>query len=268
VVLAKMALQIENISRGRFAINLVNAWNRPELEKAGIGFPEHDARYAYGQEWISVVSRLMQGERLTYKGEHFDVRDYALRPKDLYRSRPLIYVGGESEPARALVAEHGDVWFINGQPLDDVTGLIADVAARSRHSRPLRFGLSAFVVARETSEQAAAAHERLLALAAKDAPMKAIQKQNTDPKVVMMQTMQKTPRVGSNGGTAAGLVGSYDEVAERIVAFHATGIELFMLQFQPFEAEMARFAQEVIPRVRQAQAGSPADRSKRQLSQR
>jgi alkanesulfonate monooxygenase len=272
VVLAKMALQIENISRGRFAINLVNAWNRPELEKAGIGFPEHDARYAYGQEWISVVSRLMQGERLTYKGEHFDVRDYALRPKDLYRPRPLIYVGGESEPARALVAEHGDVWFINGQPLEDVSGLIADVAARSRLSQPLRFGLSAFVVARETSEQAAAAHQRLLDLAAKDAPMKAIQKQNTDPKVVMMQTMQKTPRVGSNGGTAAGLVGSYDEVAARILAFHAAGIELFMLQFQPFEAEMARFAQEVIPRVRQAQPGAFADRLERpeglQLGQR
>jgi alkanesulfonate monooxygenase len=109
VVLAKMALQIENISRGRFAINLVNAWNRPELDKAGIGFPEHDARYAYGREWITVVSRLMQGERLTYKGEHFDVRDYALRPADLYRPRPLIYVGGESAPARDLVADHGDV---------------------------------------------------------------------------------------------------------------------------------------------------------------
>jgi hypothetical protein len=36
VVLAKLALGIENISGGRFAINLVNAWNRPELEKAGI----------------------------------------------------------------------------------------------------------------------------------------------------------------------------------------------------------------------------------------
>ena len=155
------------------------------------------------------------------------------------------------------------MWFINGQALEDVAGLIADVAARPRLSAPLRFGLSAFVIARETAEQARAAYERLLDLAAKDAPMKAIQKQNTDPKVVMMQTMQKTARVGSNGGTAAGLVGSYDEVAARIRAFHAAGIELFMLQFQPFEAEMRRFAQEIIPRVRQAQPDPRADRSER-----
>lgn len=252
VVLAKLALGIENISRGRFAINLVNAWNRPELDKAGIGFPEHDARYAYGREWITIVSRLMQGERLTYEGEHFDVRDYLLRPTSLYRPRPLIYVGGESEPARALVADHGDVWFINGQPLEDVANLIADAAVRPRASAPLRFGLSAFVVTRKTQAEAQAAYERLLALSRKDAPIKAIQRQNTDPKVVMMQTMQKSERVGSNGGTAAGLVGSYNEVAARIGAFHAAGIELFMLQFQPFEAEMERFAKEIIPRVRTA----------------
>lgn len=262
VVLGKLALGIENISRGRFAINLVNAWNRPELEKAGIGFPEHDARYAYGREWISVVTRLMKGERLNHSGDHFQVSDYALRPTSLYRPRPAIYVGGESEPARELVADHGDVWFINGQPLDDVAGLIADVAARPRGSAPpLRFGLSAFVIARETAAEAQAAYQRLLDLAAKDAPMKAIQKQNTDPKVVMMQTMQKTARVGSNGGTAAGLVGSYDEVAARIAAFHAAGIELFMLQFQPFEAEMERFAREIIPRVRGRQSTAPEARS-------
>lgn len=262
VVLAKMALQIENISGGRFGINLVNAWNKPELEKAGIGFADHDDRYAYGREWISVVSRLVSGERLTHKGEHFDVRDYALRPKDLYRARPAIYVGGESAPARDLVAEHGDVWFINGQPLADVSALIADVAARPRSGSPLRFGLSAFVVARETDAEAEVAHQRLLALAAKDAPMREIQKANTDPKVVMMQTMQKSPRVGSNGGTAAGLVGSYDTVAARIREFNDAGIELFMLQFQPFEAEMRRFAEEIIPRVRNGRNSNLASRSR------
>src|SRR6195952_5038373 len=66
VVLAKMALQIEHISRGRFALNLVNAWNMPELEKAGIPFAPHDERYGYGREWISVVEPLMNGETLRF----------------------------------------------------------------------------------------------------------------------------------------------------------------------------------------------------------
>ena len=252
VVLAKMAQQIEHISGGRFALNLVNAWNRPELERAGIGFAEHDARYAYGREWITVVDALLRGERTSFSGEHFRIDDYQLRPVDPFRARPRIYVGGESEPARALVADAGDVWFINGQPLDDVAALIADVSRRPRPhgAPPLRFGLSAFAIARETDALAADHLAHLFALAAKDAPLRAQQKQNIDPKAVMFQTFAQTPRVGSNGGTAAGLVGSYDTVAERIVTFRRAGIELFMLQFQPFEADMKRFAEEVIPRVR------------------
>jgi len=248
VVLAKMALQIEAISRGRFAINLVNAWNRPELEKAGIGFAEHDERYAYGREWISVAEPLMRGEAVTFAGRYFKVEDYMLRPADTYRTRPRIYVGGESVPARALVADHGDVWFINGQPPADVRALIADVATRPRAGDPLRFGLSAFVIARETDAEAEAVLAHLFELAQKDAAIRVVQRANTDPNSVMAQTMARTPRVGSNGGTAAGLVGSYDTVATRIRQFNELGIETFMLQFQPFEAEMRRFAAEVMPR--------------------
>jgi alkanesulfonate monooxygenase len=261
VVLAKMALQIEEISQGRFAINLVNAWNRPELAKAGIGFAEHDERYAYGHEWITIVDTLMRGERTNFKGQFFDVEDYVLRPADRFRSRPRIYVGGESEPARELVADKGDVWFINGQPIDDVRALIANVAARPRAAQPLRFGLSAFAIARPTEAQAQAHLDHLFTLAEKDTALRAAQKEHIDPKVVMHQTFAKSKRVGSNGGTAAGLVGSYDTVARRIVEFHEAGIELFMLQFQPFEADMEIFAKEVIPRVRErigVDLGQPA----------
>jgi alkanesulfonate monooxygenase len=250
VVLAKMALGIEHISRGRFAINLVNAWNRPELEKAGIGFAEHDARYEYGREWLSVVEPLMRGQTLNHRGTNFNVDDYTLRPGDPWRIRPRIYIGGESEPARALAADMGDVWFINGQPIEDVTALMADVAARPRSGTPLRFGLSAFVIARPTEAEAQAHLRHLFDLASKDAEIRTVQHANTDPKSVMAATMRRSPRVGSNGGTGAGLVGSYDQVAERIVAFNRAGIETFMLQYQPFEAEMGRFAAEVMPRVR------------------
>jgi alkanesulfonate monooxygenase len=67
VILAKMAQQIEHISAGRFAINVVNAWNRAEYDKAGIAFAEHDERYAYGREWIEIVEALLRGERVSFK---------------------------------------------------------------------------------------------------------------------------------------------------------------------------------------------------------
>lgn len=250
VVLAKMALQIEEISGGRAAINLVNAWNRAEMDKAGLPFPEHDARYELGAEWLSVVEPLLRGERVTHAGAHFTVQDAMIVPRAATRARPRIYIGGESEPARALAAAQGDVWFINGQPIEDVRALIADVARRPRRDEPLRYGLSAFVIARQTEEEAFAAYERLAMLAELDKPMLARQEVHIDPAVVMKQTMAKSPRVGTNGGTAAGLVGTYRQVADRLRAFHEAGIELFMLQFQPFEAEMRRFAAEVMPRVK------------------
>jgi alkanesulfonate monooxygenase len=255
VVLAKMALQIEHISQGRFAINLVNAWNKAEIEKAGMWFPEHDERYAYGREWLSVVEPLLRGERVSFKGRYFDVSDYLLLPNRTYRARSRIYVGGESEPARDLVAALGDVWFINGQPLEDVARLIRDVAARPRTGAPLRFGLSAFVIARRTEAEAHAEFERLRTLAALDAEMRAEQVRRTDANVVMKKTSAKFQSVGTNGGTAAGLVGSYDQVAARIRNFHAAGVEILLLQFQPFEREMRQFAAEIMPRlgaVRQA----------------
>ena len=254
VVLAKMALGIEEISRGRFAINLVNAWNKAEAEQAGIPFPAHDDRYAIGREWIAAVDPLMCGERVTFAGEHFQIRDYQLRPAGLFRSRPRIYVGGESQPARQLVAEHGDVWFINGQPLADVQALIADLEHRPRRAEPLRFGLSAFVIARPTRQEAERTFAHLLALAEQDAAIRADAAARTDAAVVMKQTSAKFVKVGTNGGTAAGLVGSYEEVAERILAFHGAGIETLLLQFQPFEAEMRRFAQHVIPLLRPVRA--------------
>jgi alkanesulfonate monooxygenase len=258
VFLAKTALQIENISGGRFGINLINAWNASEFEKAGIAFGEHDARYDYGREWAAVVKRLVSGETVTHQGDHFSITDYRLTPGSPNRQRPTIYIGGESEPARVLAAEHADVWFINGQPLADVAALISDLRRRPRSGAPLRYGLSAFVIARQTEAEAEQAYRRLLDLAAKDADVHELQRRKADPKAVMFQTMAKTVRVGTNGGTAAGLVGSYDQVSERIHAFHRAGIELFMLQLQPLRAEMRRFAAEVMPRVRAIEAAEGA----------
>ena len=61
------------------------------------------------------------------------------------------------------------------------------------------------------------------------------------------KTSAKAGGVGSNGGTATGLVGSPETIAERIMAFHEAGVELFLLQFHPMLEEMERFASQVMP---------------------
>ncbi|HLY56381.1 MAG TPA: LLM class flavin-dependent oxidoreductase [Stellaceae bacterium] len=250
VVLAKQALGIEEISGGRFAINIVNGWFKPELEKTGIGLREHDERYVYGTEWLSVVRSLFENRRTTFHGKYFHLDDVGLSPRSGTRKRPTIYVGGESDPARDLAAALGDVWFINGQPIDEVRRLIASVRERPRTDAPIRFGLSAYVIARpsegEAQEELRVAWERANRERGELADLYA----KVDPKAVMFHTAVKFPHIGTNGGTAAGLVGSYEQVAERIAAFHEIGVDLFMLQFQPFEAEMERFARELFPRVR------------------
>ena len=89
----------------------------------------------------------------------------------------------------------------------------------------------------------------LFSLAEQDAPLRQTMAARTDPNAVMFKTFACNPAFGRNGGTAAGLVGSYDTVAARIRHFADLGIETVMLQFQPFEAEMPCFAHEVRPRV-------------------
>ncbi len=107
------------------------------------------------------------------------------------------------------------------------------------------------MIARPTEAEALDELDRAWEIAKADQAAFAELYGNADTKATMFETFKRNPHIGTNGGTAAGLVGSYDQVVERIAAFHDLGIELFMLQFQPFEREQQRFAEQIIPRVRQ-----------------
>jgi alkanesulfonate monooxygenase len=248
-MLAKQAIGIDRISGGRFAINLVSGWFVPEMQQLGLPVLDHDTRYAYSAEWLRIVRGLFAGETVAHRGQHVGVDGLSLRPLPVRAGGPTVYFGGESEPARQLAAEQADVYFINGRAFDETRALISDLSARPRGKAPLRFALSAFVIARETEREAKAEFEHLLQLVARNNTDHL--KAGTDAAVQMMKVNAGVPVVGTNGGTNAGLVGSYEQVAERIVAFREAGIELFMIQFQPLLAELRRFARNVVPLVRE-----------------
>ena len=216
----------------------------PNWKALGLDPLDHDDRYAYSRDWLGIVTELWAGKHVAIGnrgGQPALVRPTPANP-------PALYVGGESEPGRALAAERADVFFINGRPLADTVEVIEDLRARPRDGAPLRFGLSAFVIARETEAEATAELAYLQSLV--DAESRPEISAGTDPKTQMYKVLSGTKRIGSNGGTLAGLVGSYEQVIERIQAFHDAGIELFMLQFQPIEDELDRFADRIIPHFR------------------
>ncbi|MGO4443582.1 LLM class flavin-dependent oxidoreductase [Mycobacterium sp. 2YAF39] len=244
LVFAKISANIADIAAGRLSVNLVTGWFLPELEGLGLDPLDHDDRYAYSREWLAAVTEL-------WAGKHVAIGDHGGHPaliRPVPADPPPLYVGGESEPGRALAAEYADVFFINGRPLDETVDVIEDLRTRPRDGAPLRFGLSAFVIARETEAEALAELDYLHSL--DDAESRPEIAGGTDPKTQMYKVLSGTKRIGSNGGTLAGLVGSYDQVVERIHAFREAGVELFMLQFQPIESELDRFADKIIPHFR------------------
>ena len=253
-VLAKQALGIEDISGGRFAVNYVNAWFIEEMERAGLPFPEHDERYRYGAEWLRVFKALIAGERVTFSGEYFQLDDYRLRPVSSTRPRPIVYAGGSSEPARALIATQADVWLINAVPFEAFPGLIAEMARRPRPGAPLAFGATGFVLARPGEKEA---REAVEALYERKERHRQLQRESgapaarIDPRAAMtrFQYPEGQRCVIAFGDTLSDFIGSYDRVARRIVDFHRLGVDFFLNSFHPEIEEQERFAAEVIPRV-------------------
>ncbi len=117
--------------------------------------------------------------------------------------------------------------------------------------------MSAFVIARPTDKEAEAEYQNLRAMVLAQDDRSELLK-GVDSEVVIFKNMAKCPSVASNGGTAAGLVGSYETVAHRIAEFTKVVIGTFMLQFQPFAPEMERFAAEIITRVQALTVDSEA----------
>jgi alkanesulfonate monooxygenase len=251
-----MGANIDRISRGRFAINLVSAWWLPEYEMLGAEALGHDKRYDRAEEYITIVKGLWAHDKFEFDGDYYKVRNATIAPKPLRKPHPPIYLGGESEAGKNLAAATADIFLVNGRPPDEIAPILAEMDGRAaEYGRSLRYGMAAFVICRETEKAAKAEFRRLAAL-------RHAQVVGGDPEVAMHKAKPKSPiKVGINGGTDAGLVGTPQQIATRMREFRALGIETFLLQFHPTLPELERFGTEILPLLRGKANQSAAARS-------
>jgi len=248
-ILAKQAANIDQLSNGRLALNVVSSWWKDEARRYGIQFDEHDDRYARTAEWLEVVDGVWREPRFTYKGRYYHVEDTILEPKPRRRPRPTIYAGGESEAAKNLISRACDAYVTHGDPPDRVSPKVADMQQRrtALGLPAMEYGMAGYAIVRDSEAEARRELERIT-----DVQPGSPGYQNYQDWISHTQLEQRVSLEDysvSNRGLRAGLVGTPEQVAQRIADLEGVGVNLLLLQFSPQQEEMERFAAQVMPLV-------------------
>ncbi|MEX2473197.1 MAG: LLM class flavin-dependent oxidoreductase [Gemmatimonadota bacterium] len=255
-LLAKQAANIDRISGGRLSVNVVSSWWATEARKYGVHFDEHDDRYARTAEWLEVVDGMWRRPEFSFKGKYYEVEDAILEPKPVRDPRPTVYAGGESPAAKELISTKCDAWLTHGDPPDVIGAKVDDMKARRDAAglAPMSFGAAGYAVVRSTEREVERELARITNVQENARGYANYQDWIKNTKLERKISIEDYSV--SNRGLRSGLTGTPEQVAERILEFERAGLDLLLLQFSPQLEEMERFAEEVIPLVREESSAS------------
>ena len=250
-ILAKHAASVDRISGGRLSLNVVSSWWADEARRYGVQFDQHEDRYARTEEWLQVLDGAWSGPKFSYAGRYYSVEENVLQPKPARTPRPTLYAGGESEAAKRLIAARCDAYVMHGDPVEPVAAKILDMRRRRCAAGatlpPMQYGMAAFVIVRDTEREAQRELERITNVSPGSAGYGNYQDWISNTKLERQVSLEDYSV--SNRGLRAGLVGTAEQVADRIRDFEVAGVDLLLLQCSPQYEEMERFAAEVMPLI-------------------
>jgi FMNH2-dependent dimethyl sulfone monooxygenase len=248
---AKAAANIDNIANGRLALNVVSSWWADEATQYGLDFDQHGDRYARTSEWLKVVDSLWSQKRSSFEGKYYSLKDAICEPKPVAKPRPTIYAGGESESAKTLIAQQCDAYVMHGDPVAAIAPKIDDMKQRrgAVSEREMQYGMAAYAIVRDSEAEAKRELERITALP--PTPPKGFDNFDQWLSGTKLERELKLQEYSvSNRGLRPNLIGTPEQLQERIEEYEAVGLDLLLLQMSPQAEEMDRFAEQVIQPMR------------------
>jgi alkanesulfonate monooxygenase len=260
---AQMATTFQRQSGGRLLLNVVTGGDGDEQRALGDKL-DKDARYARTGEFLAIVRELWRGERVDLDGEQLSVSGAQL--EQLPVTAPPIYFGGSSPAALDVAARHVDVYLSWGEPPSLLREKLEKVQASAEtQGRRLRLGIRLHVVSRDSAEQAWSEAERLLdgipaeTIEQIQARLRRSESEGQRRMLSLHNGSSSELEVAPNlwagvglarGGAGTALVGSHDEVADRIEEYAALGISELVLSGYPHLEEAYWFGEGVMPVLR------------------
>ncbi|MFI3308465.1 pyrimidine utilization protein A [Ewingella allii] len=258
-IVARMAATIDSISNGRFGVNVVTGWQKPEYEQMGMwpGDDYFSRRYDYLTEYVTVLRDLWGTGHCDLDGEFFKMDDCRVSPRP--QAEMKVICAGQSDAGMAFSAKHADFNFCFGKGVNTPTAF-APTAARMKtaadaEQRDVASYVLFMIIADETDAAARAKWELYKSGADADALAWLTDQSSKDTKsgsdTNVRQMADPTSAVNINMGT---LVGSYANVAKMLDEIATVpGTEGILLTFDNFVNGIENFGQYIQPLMKTRQ---------------
>ena len=256
-LVARMLDTLSRISERRLGMNIVCGWWKEEFELSGVDWLDHDGRYDRAADFLRSMHGLFNPPAEATppsaempEGGVAPPPHYGLDPAAL----PEIWIAGHSARAVQMAAEWGDCVFLNGMADDDLRRHIDTVRQEAnRWGRRVQVAVNAYVVATESTEQARLRWKSVVA--------------RRNPETIAFfrhvigasgaaawAALSEEQMVDSNAGFELGLIGSFEDIRQRIPRLEALGVDRIVCQFDDPMRDAGPFMKQVIRPLRTARS--------------
>ena len=259
LMLARTVATLDHMMEGRLTLNVISSDFPGETASS-----EH--RYARSREVVEILKRCWTQDTVSHDGEVYRLSEVSTAPAKPYQTGgPLLYFGGYSPPALELCGEHCDVYLMWPETEEKLAERMRAVhAVADRHGRTLDYGLRVHVIVRDTEAEAREAAKHLMA-ALDEAEGVRIRNAALDARSLGV-ARQAEARAASDAdgfaepglwtgigrarsGAGAALVGSTEQVVEKLRRYQAMGMRSFILSGYPHLEECRRVGETVLPHL-------------------
>jgi alkanesulfonate monooxygenase len=258
-MLARHISTLDHILEGRLTINIINS-DLPGLKE------DSDFRYKRCEEVIEILKQGWTQDHIDHQGEIYQINMPADPVKPYQQNGgPLLYFGGISPGSKEVCAKHCDVFLMWPEPEENIYATMQEMSERAaKHGRKIDFGLRVHVIVRETEEEARQYTKTLMSKfdvemgeqlkhRAQDSKSAGVMRQDelrkgADPDD-FVEPMLWTGIGRARSGCGGALVGTPEQILEKLNRYMDMGIRAFILSGYPLIEECEQFGKMVLPHL-------------------
>ncbi len=209
----------------------------------------HDDRYAFGDEWMTVVKRLWADDgAFDFTGTYVTVRGAQAQPKPIQKPGPVLVNAGNSPAGIAFSAKHVDFNFATVDTLENAAAYATKVrdVARSDYQREIGLMTYAFIICRDTEAEAEQVRQAILDAGDWEGAnnLMSVLGLQSESYATQLRQFQERFVLGYGGYP---IIGTPEQVVEQLGGLSAAGMDGVIMGFLDYQRELADFGTKVMP---------------------